>query len=331
MRRKHAGPRRVASSREGMRTPCGATRCDSDRQIFRRQTATADKGGETMEGSGKGGGGAEPSTHLVIPYYSGDQGVRPLPAADPFWMCNAIKINGSPYAGQTLLRGETVALTVDAINFGTLTSPALCLIFWASPTTVFTSRSLNLIGQAALPLYPGLPATTAAVPWTVPGETPDHICLLAEVTAPADPAPPDYDAATDRHFGQQNVYLMAASPGGQIHAGFVVANGRSTAARFRLEASHVLVRHRALRHIVKGDAAMGEAEVMGLAKAQSGAHSRSQMMHVELDPGELVDVELNARVPRDADRGSVIVLQVAQYEQGHHNPLGGLGIVVRVT
>src|ERR1700733_3257203 len=102
--------------------------------------------------NGKGGTGNPPGTYLVIPYYSGDQGSRPLPSADPFWMCTSILINGSPYAGQKLPVGETVQLSLDAINYGILTAPALCLFFWANPTTNFTNASVTLIGQTTVAL-----------------------------------------------------------------------------------------------------------------------------------------------------------------------------------
>jgi hypothetical protein len=81
-----------------------------------------------------------PGTHLVIPYYTGDQGARPLPAADPFWMCTSILIDEGPHAGQKLTSGQTASLSLDAVNRGDLTTPATCLFYWANPTIVFTGR-----------------------------------------------------------------------------------------------------------------------------------------------------------------------------------------------
>jgi hypothetical protein len=280
--------------------------------------------------NGKGGNGNPPGTYLVIPYYSGDSGSRPLPSSYPFWMCNSILINGSPYGGQQLVPGQTVELSLNAINYGTLTAPALCLFFWANPTTNFTNASVNLIGSASLSLPRALLTTTTPIPWTIPQGTPAHICLLAEVTAPADPASGTYDAATDRHFGQQNVHLTTASPGGQIRVGFLMGNGKVTASRFRLEVTHVLVNRSALHHIVAKAAVLGKAEEINL-KIRSDARWSPQSPHVELAAGELLDVELNARVPRDAMAGSTIILQIAQYPENGHHPVGGLGVVVLVT
>lgn len=278
----------------------------------------------------KGANGAQPGTYLVIPYYGGDQGSRPLPSADPFWMCNAIKINGNPYAGQQLPRGQSINVTLDAINYGTLTAPTLCLFFWANPTTNFTSSSVQLIGQTSLSLSRNALTTTAPIPWIVPGGVPAHICLLAEITSPADPAPANYDAAADRHFGQQNIHLTSAAPGGQIRVGFVMGNGRATNTRFRLEATHVLVNHRALQHVVAKESILRKAEEINLIRTRSDAGRTLDNLHVELAAGELLEVELNARVPRDATPGSTIMLQLAQYEDQRHQPVGGLGIVVRV-
>jgi hypothetical protein len=286
-----------------------------------------------MASDGKGGNGDQPSasTYLVIPYYSGDQGSRPLPSAEPFWMCNSIKINGTPYTGQQLPRKETVKLTLDAVNYGTMPAGATCLFFWANPTTNFTGASVTIIGQVPVLLARNTLTTTAPILWTVPDGTPQHICLLAKITAPGDLAPGDYDAAADRHFGQQNVHLTSLAPGGQIRVGFVMGNGRATTTRFRLEVTHVLVNHRALRHIVGANAVLRRAEEVNLMRTPSDAGQNLHSLYAELAVGELLEVELSARVSHDATPGSTIVLQLAQYQAQQHQPVGGLGVVVRVT
>lgn len=284
-----------------------------------------------MGSDGKGGNGNPPGTYLVIPYFSGDMGSRPLPSADPFWMCTSILINGSPYAGQQLMPGQNIQLSLDAINYGTLTAPALCLFFWANPTTAFTSTTVQFIGQTSLSLARNALTLAGPVSWTVPAGTPEHICLLAEITSPADAAPANYDAAIDRHYGQQNVHVTSAAPGGQIRVGFLMANGRAAASRFRLEVTHVTASHRALRHIVARHAVSRQAEQIELRRTGAKAAGDRHGLEAELATGEVLDVELNARVPADAVPGSVIVLQLAQYEHHRHQPMGGLGVVVKVT
>jgi hypothetical protein len=291
-------------------------------------------GNNNGKGSNDGNGnGNQPSTHLVIPYYSGDMGNRPLPSADPFWMCTSILVNGAPYAGQSLTAGQTIELNLDAINYGTLTAPTLCLFYYANPTTAFTSSTVNIIGSTAIPLARNALTETMPVSWTIPPGTPEHVCLLAEVTAPADPpsAPLTYNAAADRHYGQQNIRVVDAPPGGAIRVPFVMANGAAEAGRFRLEVSHILVRHRALRHVVAKDAVLREAENIELRRGRSKAKRDERSLGVELAEHEAVDVELDARVPRDAKPGSTIVLQLAQYQHHRQHPVGGLGVVVHVT
>jgi hypothetical protein len=282
-----------------------------------------------MPNGGKGGG----TVQLVIPYFSGDQGFRPLPSAYPYWMCHAIKIDGSPYAGQLFSPGQTVNLTVDVINIGTLTVTPVVLFFWAPPTTNFTFPPATLIGLVSPSPVLAMNAltTTSPVVWPIPAGTPEHICLIAEVTFPADPAPTDLDAIADRHFGQQNVYLLSAAPGAHIQVRFMMINNGATAARFRLEATHVLVNHHALHHIVGEHAILREAEGIELMPCRSDARRNRRGLHVDLAAGEQLEVEFNALVPRDATRGSSIIVELAQYGEDSHQPVGGLGVVVNVT
>ena len=105
----------------------------------------------------------QPGSYLVIPYYPGDTGSRPLPDSVAFWTCGAIKIDGASYTGQQLVPGETVNLTVDVVNYGTVTTPTLVRFFWADPTVGFTTATImpGLIGQVTLPLARGTLTTTS--------------------------------------------------------------------------------------------------------------------------------------------------------------------------
>lgn len=98
-----------------------------------------------------------------------------------------------PGTGQQLHAGETHQLTLDVMNYGSLTAPANCLFFWAVPTTNFTPAYVSnnttgyLIGQAALSVpitsvsAPAStpPTTMGPVEWTIQAGHPEHICLLA--------------------------------------------------------------------------------------------------------------------------------------------------------
>ena len=257
-------------------------------------------------GNGKDGNKDQPGNYLVIPYYPGDPGNRPPPPAYPFWMCSSILVNGTPYAGQQLMVGQTVELDLNVINYGILPAPTLCLFFYAKPTTNFTVATSKIIGSTPVALSRNhLTTTPSPVSWKVPEGTPEHVCLPAMVTTPADPPPPggNIDAAGDRHYGQQNVYVANAPPGGQISVPFDMANGAATTGRFRLEVTHVLVRHHALRHLIAGHSVFRKAEKIDLRPTSSKAQAGHHNINVELAAGEVVEVELNAFVPQEQRRG----------------------------
>jgi hypothetical protein len=280
---------------------------------------------------GDGGKGNPNGVYLVIPYYPDDMGSRPLPSAYPFWSCQSIHLGGSPYAGQKLVPGQTVELAVEAINYGAQTASAVCIVFWANPTTSFTNASVNFIGTAPLTLAAHAVNITGPISWTIPEGTPEHICLLAEVTAPADPIqqPATYDAATDRHYAQQNVQVLTATPGQQIRIGFFMANPGVVKTKYWLEVTHLAASHQSLRHILPRSAVLIKAQQIHL-KTPSHARSQVHKLDVELDRGESLEVELSALVPADAKPGSTIVLQALQYQHLRHQPVGGLGVVVHV-
>jgi hypothetical protein len=291
--------------------------------------------------NGINGDGNPPGTYLVIPYYSGDEGARPLPSTDPIWMCSSIRVNGTAYSGQKLTSGETVTLSLDAINYGELTAPATCVFFWANPTTVFTSDSISL-ANAQTPMLPSssngswarsTSVATACPPisWVVPEGIPEHICLLAMITSPSDLAPLTYDAAGDRHWGQQNIQVISSSPGGMIRIRFSMANALAVAGRFRLEVTSLVERHQALRHVVAEKSPLRVAEKVRLREGRSDGKFMEKEIHIELGSGERRDMEVEAQVPADAVSGSTIVLQVAQYQEEGRRPMGGLGVVVKVN
>jgi hypothetical protein len=286
-----------------------------------------------MGSNGKGGSSGPKNPVLVIPYYPNDGGHRPLASSSPFWKCDAIKLNGIPYAGELLEVGAQIEISVDVVNRGAQIPPPLTtsLFYWANPTTNFTSSTCTFIGASApAPLSTSQITPLAPVTWSVPAGTPKHICLLAEVTTVLDPAQQTYNAAADRHWGQQNVYVMTVSAGGEIRVGFDMANGGTTASRFHLEVTHILVNQRALRNIVPKDTVLGEAEEITLTRTLSKEVGGPHSLHAHLAANEVLSVELRALVPRDATPGSTIVLQVAQFEHQKNQAVGGLGIVVHV-
>jgi hypothetical protein len=272
----------------------------------------------------------QPGSYLVIPYFSGDTGSRPLPASYAFWACAAIKINGAQYQGQQLAPGETVNLTVDVINYGLLTTPALVRLFWTDPTVAFTPANLapGLIGQLTLPLARGALITTEPIPWTIPDGTPAHICLLAEVTSPGDPPAPGYAAASDRHFGQQNIYLTTAAPGEAVQMTFTAGNSGPATAHYRIAANSIAENLTGLAPILGVEPLLTKAGQVGLGpRSISGLGAAT--LELDLDADELFEVELTAQVPPGARPGSTIVVQLVQYGD-EQQALAGIGVLIQV-
>jgi hypothetical protein len=280
--------------------------------------------------AGRRGDDDQPGSYLVIPYYPGDTGSRPLPDSVAFWTCGAIKIDGASYTGQQLVPGETVNLTVDVVNYGTVTTPTLVRFFWADPTVGFTTATImpGLIGQVTLPLARGTLTTTEPAPWTIPDGTPAHICLLAEVTAPTDPAPSSYAAVSDRHFAQQNIYLTLAAPGDAVTMGFTAGNGGPDPAHFRVSANSVTENLTGLAPILGVEPLLTKAGLVSLGP-DSIADPGSATLSLNLDSGEVRAVELTVQVPRDARPGSRVMIQLAQWDD-NVNALAGLGVIIQV-
>jgi hypothetical protein len=272
----------------------------------------------------------QPGSYLVIPYYLGDTGGRPLPPSYAFWTCAAIKINGAPYHARPLAPGETVSLTVDVINYGLLTTPALVRLFWTDPTVAFTAASLapGLIGQLTLPLARGALTTTGPIAWTIPDGTPAHICLLAEVTSPGDPSAPGYAAASDRHFGQQNIYLTSAAPGAAVQVTFTAGNSGQATAHYRIAANSITENLTGLAPVLGVEPLLTRAGQVSLGPG-SVSGPGAATLEADLDAGELLEVELTAQVPPGARPGSTIVLQLAQYG-GDQRLLAGIGVLIQV-
>ena len=110
-----------------------------------------------------------------------------------------------------------------------------------------------------------------------------------------------------------------------------MANGKATAARFRLEVTHVPINHPVLRPVVAENAVLVHAEEIHLSRVLAEPEPIGHTLHADIAADELLELELNARVPLNATPGSTIVLQLAQYEENGQEPVGGLGVIVHVV
>src|SRR3954470_13983203 len=160
----------------------------------------------------------EVGTQLLIPYFNGDVGVRPLTTGQPAWMCPyGIHINGAPYSGTKLDPNLAMNMSVVVCNVGAVPMLATVSLYWADPGT-FTSP--EWICDWLLPLGPSAKdIETPSYAWKPadePKTVPAHVCLLAAVTSTADPSSGSSNVVNDRHYAQQNLNLLIGTPGQKV-------------------------------------------------------------------------------------------------------------------
>lgn len=184
------------------------------------------------------------STWLVIPYFSDDFGrptlERPIdPNRATTWICPSIIIDGLP-GNTSFVRGVPTSVTVDVANWGagSITAPVQLRIWWADPTTSFTTATL--FGQTVLLAPPGgVPVRSRPIVGTIPVTAPAHVCLLVHVAAPMDSSPagsvPDPDG--DRHWAQLNLLEVVADVEGTFQFSTRLGNpfDREAVGTVRLE------------------------------------------------------------------------------------------------
>lgn len=176
---------------------------------------------------------------LSIPYWSGpgtadDGTARPLASNVLHWLCPSIQ--PGPY-----VPGEPLDVTVEVANHGPANAAIVAVVslYWADPTVGFASPAF--LGAAAVPVAPrGGRARTAVITGLIPASAPAHVCLLARVSHPLDPAGAQADPIGDRHWAQRNLQSVAVAAGAQAVLPFAVGNPLAHEANFelRLEALH---------------------------------------------------------------------------------------------
>lgn len=172
-------------------------------------------------------GPSDQRPYLCIPYWTvplsptepPDNGVeRPLPATVISWDCPGIHAGAySP--------GLPLDVTVDVVNAGGGNQTALVTasVYWAEPTVGFVKP--EFLGACVVPVSPrGGRARSPLITGVIPASASNHICLLAVVTHPLDPAGKVIDPLNKRHWAQRNLFAVSASAGQQVRFPFTVAN-----------------------------------------------------------------------------------------------------------
>jgi len=258
-------------------------------------------------------GSPTPTPYVLIPYSATDIGVRPLPNSTVLWMCHSIHVNGLPYTGVPFEPGETVNLSVIVKNAGAVGTLAEVQLYSNKPGTVFSKSSLNLIGQSLLYVPALSQQETPSLPWVITSALPIHVCLLAVVSCPLDPAPAIAIPLHDRHFGQQNVKVKTANSL-LSHFSFHVANAGSESAHFHVRARPVSDEAlRQLNEFYKAEGVSLKSESIALAVAEPGRAGRSrQELRLELKPEEKRLCQVFVDVPPNLGADQFFAVEIEQ-------------------
>jgi hypothetical protein len=263
---------------------------------------------------------ADARPFLTIPYWSGDTGEsRPVPGTIPWYLCTGIRTS-------TYQPGQVLEVTVEVRNNGGSNAPSLAqvTVWWSDPALGFVIRPENLIGFRQVAVDPrGGGATTALMARHIPDDAPSHICLIARVSHPLDPAPPVPDPVNDRHWSQRNLSVVQAPVGVPVAVPFVIANPFPDAAAFRIRIAPV-----ADPSLLAGvDGVSGEAftDFIALMTAEGRVGERSLEFDVELGPGDERHLEATIDVP-DLQPNTFAAFEISQAVD--ERVFGGLGVVL---
>jgi hypothetical protein len=276
--------------------------------------------------------------YFCIPYWStplttgglwdtGQQ--RPLPGSVLSYACESIR--ASAYVPGEELR---VSVAVRNSGGGNSASIATVVVYWADLTVGFAG--LNFFGATTVAVKPDrvtpASATTPTMTARIPPDAPPHICLLAIVSHPQDPAGNAYDPVGDRHWAQRNLTAVPAAPGEPLLMPFRLGNpfpeerellleiapaderrAAAVAATFELEATHVRP-----RLLLLDEAGNQIGEGGETVTAIFGLRGREEI-------GLQVLVEMSEEIPR----GTVGTIEALAFDdREERRVVGGVGIAL---
>jgi hypothetical protein len=291
----------------------------------------------------EGESGNTPGTFLVIPYFPDDKGrsgsERPL-TLDPgvvSWVCPSIVVNGIP-GSNTFRRGDPTSVTISVSNWGlgTTAAPVQVSVWWAEPTTGFTTG--GPFGQTAFPVPTGgavyrSPTIVRTIPTSAP-----HVCLLARVSSPFDaPAKGSpIDPVNDRHWAQLNIFDVTAKAGGAFQFMFWAGNPLARAAAFNIVARPVMREtlvglHRLMRRETRPlDNMPLELFVLERGREDRGSGEQAPRHQITLNAGARTAFHLRGMLPKEVQPGQVVAIEVLQmhgWSEGAR-ACGSIGLIV---
>jgi hypothetical protein len=288
--------------------------------------------------------GETPGTFLVIPYFPGDRGrsgsERPL-TLDPgvvSWLCPSIVVNGVP-GSNTFRRGDPTSVTVAVSNWGlgTTAAPVQVSVWWAEPSTGFTTG--GPFGQTVLPVPTGGAVyTSPSIIGTIPTTAPPHVCLLARVSSPFDaPAKGSpFDPVNDRHRAQLNIIDVTAKSGGAFQFMFWAGNPLARAAAFDVVARPVMRETLAgLHRLIRRETRPLDNMALELFVLERGREGRERgepvtRHQITLNAGARTALHLRGTLPKDVQLGQAVAIEILQMHGSPEGerPCGSIGLIV---
>jgi hypothetical protein len=293
------------------------------------------------DGHRPGEGEPSVSTYLVIPYFAGDRGrpglERPLNSSIVWWLCPSIIVNDQP-GKNNFQRGVPTKVTVDVANWGsgTAAAPVHVQVWWADPTTGFTSK--QRFGQTVLATPTGGGVRRSPPLFgIIPTSAPPHVCLLANVSSPLDSAAvtAPADPVGDRHWAQLNLTEVSSGTGKPFQLMIWVGNPFDHEAAFEVfvrpvaeEAFGTLARLRNTEIVGIQDGAFALWE----GRRVNGDLTRGEVAHYQLtlEAAGRRAVHVAGELPVHLEPGTEAAFEIVQTYHGQQEQqvVGAFGVIV---
>lgn len=282
------------------------------------------------------------STYLVIPYFHGDRGrpanERPLSSSVIWWLCPSIIVNGQP-GKNTFQRGVPTSVTVDVANWGagTLTAPVQVQVWWADPSTGFTSKTL--LGQSVVVVPTGGSVRRCPpIVGIIPTSAPPHVCLLAYVSSPLDVARPGspINPVNDRHWAQLNIAEVTTTVGLKFQFMAWAGNPLRRAATFNI-AVRPLSREAlpTLHRLRRAETTRADRISVQLFERRCDeAGEPAARREVTIEAGARRAIHIVGELPPDIEPGNSVAFEIVQSGPGENAQTqiyGAVGLIVTVA
>jgi hypothetical protein len=291
---------------------------------------------------GRDDGKGKSASKIYIPYFPGDDGDRSsgFPPSVTWYWCPGIRVllpDGTLYTGGRLPRDEASSVAVQVANSGSEPAWAKVKLYWTDPTAGFGPPNLHLSPLltapfASLRVPVGTVVTTPPVPFTPASDTPDHVCLVAVVSAFGDEPSGSWASGSDCHYAQHNVMIEHLAPEGVTPFRFYVKNPFSEfSARLSVRVAPApREQTEALARVYRAEPADLDPRDLGLAVGRRPMDPASEL-ELELEPGEREPCQALV-APTALRPGQFGILEVrmtaSSPESEQHDRDGGLGLVV---